>query len=75
MRRTTVILDEQLYRNAKKTAVDQGQSFKQLLETALRNYLSKPLIISPAKKKLPKFGVYRFKVKGDLRRETIYDWL
>ncbi len=74
MHRTTVILDEELYRNAKKTAVDQRQSFTQLLEAALRGYLSKPLMISP-KKKPVKFGVYRVKIKGDLRRETIYEWL
>lgn len=74
MHRTTVMLDEELYRKAKKTAIDHRQSFTRFLEAALVSYLSKPLIISP-KKKPVKFGVYRVKVKGDLRRETIYDWL
>ena len=73
MRRTTVVLDEELYRRAKKTAVDQRQSFKRLLESALVSYLSKPLIISPKKKKSPKFGVYRATVRGSLRREDLYD--
>ena len=74
MHRTTVMLEEELYRRAKKTAIDQRQSFKQLVETALLKYLSRPLLIV-SKKKSPKFRVYRFKMKGDLRRETIYDWL
>jgi hypothetical protein len=73
MHRTTVLLDDELYRQAKKTAVDEDKSLKELVETALTRYLNQRHQTLP--KKRPKFGVYRLRIKGDLRRETIYDWL
>lgn len=70
MHRTTLILDEALYREVKRTAVDRDRPMRVLVEEALRAYLGLPKLAS--KVRPPKFGVYRFHVKGDLRRETIY---
>jgi len=38
-RRTTVVLDELLYRQAKRAAVDQDKSLKEIIEEALRIFL------------------------------------
>ena len=69
MRRTTLVLDDELYREVKRKAIDRGRPMRTLVQEALRMYLSLP---TPSRQSRPKFGVYRFRVKGDLRRETIY---
>ena len=38
-RRTTVVLDELLYREAKRAAVEQDKSLKEIIEEALRIFL------------------------------------
>lgn len=41
--RTTLILDDQLFRRAKREAGDRGATLSELVNTALRNYFfSKP---------------------------------
>lgn len=41
--RTTLILDDQLFRRAKREAGDRGATLSELVNTALRNYfVSKP---------------------------------
>jgi hypothetical protein len=41
--RTTLILDDQLFRRAKREAGDKGATLSELVNTALRNYFfSKP---------------------------------
>lgn len=72
MHRTTVVLEDDLYRQAKKAAVDEDKSFKEFIEVSLVMYLRQHRQARPPVKR-PRFGVYRLKVKGDLRRETIYD--
>jgi Arc/MetJ family transcription regulator len=70
MHRTTVMLDDDLYREVKRKAIDRARPMRTLVEEALRTYLGLPR--GPAKARRPKFGVYHFRIKGDLRRETIY---
>jgi hypothetical protein len=41
MRRTTVRLDDQLFREAKKAAAESGQSLTRLIEDALRELLTR----------------------------------
>lgn len=70
-RRTTVVLDETLYRQAKRMAVEQDKSLKEILEEALRTFLRgglQRMENAPG----PRFGVYPSKARTDLRRETIY---
>ena len=69
MRRTTLVLDEELYRAVKRKAVDRGRPVRALLEEALRMYLGlskKPGVRSPA------FEEYLSRVAGPLRRSDIY---
>jgi len=70
MHRTTLMLDEELYRAVKRTAVDRGRPMRALVEEALRTYLG--LGAKPKPGSVPKFGVYKAKVTGSLRREDIY---
>ncbi len=72
MRRTTIILDEELYRQVKRKAVDHGQPMRLLIENALKAYLG---IEKSVTKKAPRFGVYRASVKGTLSRRDLYGYL
>lgn len=70
-RRTTVVLDEHLYRQAKRVAVEQDKSLKNVLEEALRAFLwGEPPHRRSAHRS--RFGVYPGKARTDLRRETLY---
>lgn len=68
--RTTVVLDDELYREVKRKAIDRGRPMRLLMEEALRAYLGKTR--STHKVSGPKFGVYPAKIVGSLRREDIY---
>ncbi len=71
MHRTTVMLDEDLYRHIKRTAVDRGRPMRVLVEEALRKYLG--LSRRLPKGNVPSFGVYNANVIGSLRRVDIYE--
>jgi len=64
------MLDEELYREVKRKAVDRGQPMRKVLEEALKAYLG--LQGARGKKLRPKFGVYNAHVQGSLGREDIY---
>lgn len=70
-RRTTVVLDESLYRQAKRVAVEQDKSLKEIIEEALRAFLSGGQQ-RRGRAGGPRFGVYPGKPLTDLRRETLY---
>jgi hypothetical protein len=70
-RRTTIVLEKELYRQAKRMALEQDKTLKEVVEQALRAYLR------GNQERLPtgierRFGVYTGKVRGRLRRESIY---
>ncbi len=71
LRRTTVMLEDELYRAMKRKAVDRGRPMRALVEEAIRIYLGLPAKRPDAR--APKFGVYKMKVIGSLRREDIYE--
>jgi len=64
------MLDEELYRQVKRKAVDRGRPMRALVEEAIRTYLG--LTQKPGPGKRPKFGVYNARVIGSLRRADIY---
>ena len=70
MHRTTLMLHDELYREVKRKAIDRGRPMRALVEEAIRAYLG--LGGKPPVGKLPKFGVYKMKIVGSLRREDIY---
>lgn len=70
-RRTTVVLEESLYRQAKRAAVEMDKSLKEIIEDALRGFLKGD---QPRREKVagPRFGIYPGKPTSDMRRETLY---
>ena len=70
MHRTTVMLEEDLYRAVKRKAVDRGRPMRALVEEAIRRYLGfaqrRPHVTRP------KFRVFKARVLGSLRREDSY---
>ncbi len=70
MIRTTVRLEDNIFKEARKEAIDQGLAFTDLINQALRNYLSRD---KKVKKGDFKFKVYKMgRVSGSLSREEIY---
>jgi metal-responsive CopG/Arc/MetJ family transcriptional regulator len=70
MHRTTVMLQDELYREVKRKAIDRGRPMRVLVEEAIRAYLG--LAQRLGRGKPPKFGVYNARVIGSLRRADIY---
>lgn len=73
MYRTTLVLDDELHRQLKRTAVDRRRPMRALVEEAIRVYLG--LGRKPKQGKVPKFGVYPSHVIGSLSRQEIYAYL
>ena len=70
-RRTTVVLEPELYRHAKRVALEQDKSLKEIIEEALRLFL-RGGGREGRKGARTRFGVYPAKARTGLRRETIY---
>ena len=76
IKRTTVAIEENLLKEAKKVALEEDKTLKELVNEALINQLKKPgqkKITAP--KKFPFKAYHMGKIKGTLRRVEIYDWL
>ena len=71
MHRTTVVLQDELYREVKRKAIDRGRPMRVLVEEAIRAYLG--IAPKPDQRKRPKFGVYNARIIGSLRRADIYE--
>jgi len=69
--RTTLMLDEAIYRRIKRMAVDRNQPIRAVVQEALRLFCEGRLP-SSRKAGMPRFGRYRFRLKEGLRRADIY---
>ncbi len=69
--RTTIVLQKELYRQAKRLALEQDKTLKQIVEQALRAYLRGDQHRGQ-RSRGRRFGVYAGKVRSSLRRENIY---
>ncbi len=69
--RTTIVLEKGLYRQAKRLALEQDKTLKEIVEQALRAYLRGDQQ-RRQKNRGGRFGVYAGKVRGSLRRENLY---
>ena len=69
--RTTIVLEKELYRQAKRLALEQDKTLKEIVEQALRAYLRGDQQRGQ-KNRGGRFGVYAGKVRGSLRRENLY---
>lgn len=71
-KRTTIIIEETLLKEAKREALENDKSLKEVIEEALRIRLNKE---KPLKKKVEFKAYHLGEMKGTARREEIYDWL
>lgn len=78
--RTTIQIEEELLKEAKKRAIDEEKTLRELIKEALEEKLEKPQ--KKVKKKRKKnlkfedvFEAWPMGVKGKLTREEIYDFL
>lgn len=70
MIRTTVRLEDNIFKEARKEAIDRGVAFTDLINQALKNYLSPT---KKVKKGDFKFKIYKMgQVAGRLSREQVY---
>ena len=70
-KRTTVVFEEEnLIKEAKKKAVEEDKTLKEIVNEALRTYLQ---VRKPTRKKFPFKGYHMGEIKGTLRREEIYE--
>ncbi len=71
MIRTTITLDEDIFKEAKKYAIDKRSAFGDLVSQALKNYLHGK--VSSTKHKFD-LKIYRMgKIKGRLARSELYE--
>ena len=73
--RTTIELDKQLLKKAKRKALEEDKTLKEMISEILRKDLRNLEKKKTTKKKI-KIRTYRMgEIKGTLSREEIYDWL
>lgn len=71
MIRTTIILDEDIFKEAKKYAIDKRSAFSNLVNQSLKSYLQGQQKLTTHKFDL---RIYKMgKVKGDLSKSEIYE--
>lgn len=70
--RTTVVLDERLYRQVKQTALQQDKTIREVMEQALA-WFCQGRLPGRISGKMPRFGAYRFRLKGGVSRSEIYE--
>lgn len=70
--RTTVVLDERLYRQVKQTALQEDRTIREVVQQALEWFCQGRM---PARsgRKMPRFGAYPSRVIGDISRSSIYE--
>lgn len=75
--RTTIELDKELLKRAKRKALEEDKNLKQVISEALKKQLEPETTYErKARAKKYPFKAYNMgKVKGNLSREEIYDWL
>lgn len=72
MIRTTVRFEENLFKDARKKAIDEGLPFAKVVNQALKQYLQIPK--NKPKKQKFEFKIYNIgRIKGSLSRENLYD--
>lgn len=73
MIRTTVRLDENIYKEARKKAIDEQVAFARIVNEALKAYLQGKMMVSPEPLTL-RIKVYSMgRVKGNLSRTDLYE--
>ena len=70
--RTTIVLEKELYRQAKRLALEQDTTLKEIIEQALRSYLRGDQQRGQRSGGGRRFRVYAGKSRGGLSRENIY---
>lgn len=77
--RTTIQIEEELLKEAKKRAIDEKKTLRELIKEALEEKLEKPKRVAKRRKRLKFEDVFEAwdmgPIKGRLSREEIYDFL
>lgn len=74
--RTTIELDKQLLKKAKRKALEEDKTLKEVISEILRKDLRNLEKKKKTTKKKIKIRTYHMgEIKGTLSREEIYDWL
>lgn len=74
--RTTIELDRELLKKAKRKALEEDKTLKEVISEILRKDLRKLEKKKKTTKKKIKIRTYHMgEIKGTLSREEIYDWL
>ena len=71
LRRTTVVLEDGLYRQVKQTAVLNDRSIRDVVQEALRLFCAGRLAVGRSVRR-PRFGTHRLGIRGSLRRVDLY---
>lgn len=72
MIRTTVRIEERIFKDARKKAIDEGLPFAKVVNQALKQYLQIPK--NKPKKQKFEYKIYNIgQIKGSLSREDLYD--
>ena len=71
MIRTTVRFEDNLFKDARKIAIDRGMVFADIVNEALRNFLEKQPKVKKQKFELKVYNIG--KIKGSLRRKDLYE--
>ncbi|MBI2070838.1 MAG: type II toxin-antitoxin system VapB family antitoxin [Elusimicrobia bacterium] len=74
MHKTTLMLDDSLFKQAKRLALEQDKPLRAVVEEALRQYLYKPSH-APAQgdSLMDRFPPFNASLKGGLDRGSIYE--
>jgi len=75
IQRTTLKLDQEIYKQAKKKAIDEEINFQQLVNKALENYLRKKRANQNGKEEIKFSSLNIGGLKTGLRRKDIYNEL
>lgn len=72
LRRTTVVLEDSVYRQVKQAALDLDMTIRELVQEALRRFCEGRRGVRQTPRR-PHFGAFQFRVKETLRRTDLYE--
>lgn len=71
--RTTIRVERDLHKKARRTALEKGKSFQELVEDGLKTVLQRKNLTKRQRIRIPTFHLG--KIKGRLDRTSLYDYL
>lgn len=69
--RTTLKIDENTLKQAKRKALEEDKTLQEIINEALKSYLKSPF--TARKVTIQELTAYPIKIKGDITRASIYE--